>query len=300
MEQWQHYSHVKPGEEMGELVKPGKVAELLAAYGIHPRKSLGQHFLVDGNVLRRQLEAASLSKEHSVLEIGPGLGALTEELLEMAKRVVAVEADESLCRVLMDILGSHPRLSLVQGDSMKTSLGDLFGPEEKVVMVSNLPYNVATPTIFKALREVPGLELLVVTVQRELAERYCASPGKPEYGSVSVKLQHLCEVEKLAVVPPTVFLPPPKVESALVRMTPRRPSPDPDESTIYFHFVDRAFSHRRKTLANNLAGQDGLTRERVFLALDRLGKDPMCRAEQLSPADLYRLFRELSAYLREK
>jgi len=279
---------------MGELVKPGRVAELMATYGIRPRKGLGQHFLVDGNVLRRQLEAASPHGEITVLEVGPGLGALTEELLARARRVVAVEADEALCRALEDTLGRHPHLVLVRGDALRTPLGRLFGPEERVIMVSNLPYNIATPSIFKALLEVPRLELLVVIVQRELADRYCANPGDPDYGAVSAKLQHLCEVKRLALVPPSVFLPPPRVESALAKITPRSPRPSPEDISIIFQFIDRAFSHRRKTLANNLAGWEGHSREAVISALERMGKDPMCRAEQLSPGELHVLFRLLS------
>lgn len=277
---------------MGELVKPKKVAELLSAYGLRPKKSLGQHFLVDGNLLRKHLEAASLSREDTVLEVGPGLGALTEDLLAIAKRVVAVEADENLCRVLEDVLGGHPRLHLVRGDALRIPLGELFRPEERVVMVSNLPYNVATPIIFKALAEVPRLDLLVVTVQRELADRYCAAPGSPDYGAVSVKLQFLCSLERIACLPPSVFLPPPKVESALVRMGTRHVEQDRESITRFFHFVDRAFSHRRKTLANNLASER-YVRERVETALLQLGKDLKCRAEQLSPLELHQLYLEL-------
>ncbi len=277
---------------MGDLAKPKRVVEILSHYGIRPKKRLGQHFLVDGNVLRRQLEVASPTEEDTVLEIGPGLGALTEELLNRAGRVVAVEADEGLCRVLDDILGHHPRLQLVRGDALRTSLRELFSPEERVVMVSNLPYNAATPIIFKVLDEISHLRLAVVTVQKELADRYVAEPGNPAYGAVSAKLQHICEVEKLANVPPTVFLPPPKVESSLVRIKPRCSHFELKAVTIYFQFLEQAFSQRRKTLANNLSA-DNRSRDEVINALIRLGKDPKSRAEQLSPPELYRLYEEL-------
>lgn len=281
---------------MGRLTRASVVAEILERHGLHLTRSLGQHFLVDGNVLRRLLEAADLSPADTVLEIGPGIGTLTEELCGRAGRVVAVEMDRRLLAALAEALGPRPNLEVVEGDAMRVDLTGLVAPGERVVTVSNLPYNVATPLILRLLRELPQMERMVVTVQRELADRYLAQPGSPEYGGVSVKMRFLAEVRRLAYVPPTVFFPPPRVESALLHIR-RRAAPVPGvEAGGFFRFLDAAFASRRKMLVNALSGGRApyCPRGRVEGALAAAGLPPGSRAEELSCDELIAVFQAIA------
>lgn len=194
---------------MGELVKPSVVAEILERHGMRLTRSLGQHFLIDGNTLRRILRTADIGPTDTVLEIGPGIGTLTEELCDLAGRVVAIEMDARLVVILKETLGDRENLELVEGDAMRIDLERLFSEDEPVMVVSNLPYNVATPLILRLLRELPQAGSMTITVQRELADRYIASPGSPAYGGVSAKIRLLAEIQRVGHIPPTVFLPSP-------------------------------------------------------------------------------------------
>ncbi|MEW6553661.1 MAG: 16S rRNA (adenine(1518)-N(6)/adenine(1519)-N(6))-dimethyltransferase RsmA [Actinomycetota bacterium] len=280
---------------MGELARPSVVAEILERHGLRLTRALGQHFLVDGNVLARLVDAAALNERDTVLEIGPGIGTLTEELCARAGRVVAVEMDRRLLSVLDETLGPRTNLEVVAGDAMHVDLPGLFAAGEPVKVVSNLPYNVATPLILRLLRELPQATGMVVTVQRELAERYIAQPGRPAYGGVSVKMRLLGEVRRLAWVPPTVFLPPPRVESAVLRIDRRGGEASRVDIDSFFRFVDAAFSARRKMLVNSLGG--GRTpycaRASVAGALLDAGLPPGTRAEELSCEQLLEMFRRL-------
>jgi 16S rRNA (adenine1518-N6/adenine1519-N6)-dimethyltransferase len=285
---------------MGELARPSVVAEILERHGLRLTRSLGQHFLVDGNVLRRLLEAAELDPEETVLEIGPGIGTLTEELCGHARRVVAVEMDGRLLEVLGETLGSWPNLELVGGDAMRVDLAELFSPGERVKVVSNLPYNVATPLILRLLRKLPQAGSMVVTVQRELADRYLAEPGNPSYGGVSVKIRMLASVRRLAYVPPTVFMPPPRVESAVLRFE-RKDTTEPDvEIESFFRFLNASFSARRKMMVNALSGGrlPYCSRAAAGEALRAAGFPPGARAEELTCEELLAVFREISPLLQ--
>ena len=280
---------------MGELARPSVVAEILERHGLHLTRALGQHFLVDGNVLRRLLDAADLTRRDTVLEIGPGIGTLTEELCARAGRVVAVEMDRRLPAILDETVGSRPNLELVLGDAMRIDLPGLFSPTETVKVVSNLPYNVATPLILRLLRELPQATGMVVTVQRELAERYTAQPSRPAYGGVSVKMRLLSDVRRLAWVPPTVFMPPPRVESAVLRIDRRVvPAPGVDVDS-FFRFVDAAFSARRKMLVNSISGgrTPYCSRTSIERVLIDAGFPPGARAEELTCEELLLIFRKL-------
>jgi 16S rRNA (adenine1518-N6/adenine1519-N6)-dimethyltransferase len=284
---------------MGRLARPSVVAEILERHGLSLTRALGQHFLIDGNVLARLLDAAAVTSEDTVLEIGPGIGTLTEELCGRAGRVVAVEMDRRLLAVLDDILGSRPNLELVEGDAMRVDLGGFFSPVEKVKVVSNLPYNVATPLILRLLRELPQAETMVLTVQRELADRYMAEPGSPAYGGVSVKMSLLADVRRLARVPPTVFLPQPRVDSAVVSIERKGTDVSEAEVETFFRFLNASFSARRKMLVNSLsAGRTPYCpRSQVEAALRSSGFPPSARAEELSCLELLAVFRELSSLL---
>jgi len=282
---------------MGELAKPSVVAEILERHGLRLTRSLGQHFLVDGNVLRRLLLAADLQPGDTALEIGPGIGTLTEELCERAARVVAVEMDRRLIAVLGETLGGRKNLELVEGDALRIDLRRFFSGSERVKVVSNLPYNIATPLILRLLRELPQASSMTVTVQRELADRYLASPGNPTYGGLSVKMRVLSDVQRLAHVPPTVFFPPPRVDSSLLRIARKEAPVSPLEIDSFFHFLNAAFAARRKMLVNALGGGrfPYCPRRRVEKALHGVGFSPGIRAEELSCQELLEVFRRIES-----
>jgi len=284
---------------MGKLARPGVVAELLERHGIRLTRSLGQHFLVDGNVLGRLLASADLQPGDTALEIGPGIGTLTEELCARVERVVAVEMDARLVGILGETLRGRNNLELVHGDAMRLDLKSFFREGERVKVVSNLPYNVATPFILLLLRELPQAESMTVTVQRELADRYLATPGHPAYGGVSVKMEFLAEVSRVAYVPPTVFFPPPRVESCILGIRKKETPLAYPEVEAFFRFLDAAFSARRKMLVNALGGGRAPYCERRAAeeALKSAGFSPSSRAEELSCRELLELFNLLMSQL---
>lgn len=282
---------------MGELAKPSVVTGLLRERGIGLSRRYGQHFLVDGNVLARIVEAAGLGPDDAVLEIGAGAGTLTEELAARAGRVWAVERDPRLVALLKDYFDGASGLTLIPADALALDLAAALPRDRPLKMVSNLPYNVATAVLLKALRELPRLDLLVVLVQRELARRYLAAPGGRDYGVPTLKLNYFCAVSRVMQVPPSVFLPPPRVHSTLLRLERRAPGAGlPDEPDGLFRLIDAAFSQRRKTLANSLeprfraAGGKG----RLEAVMAEMGWDRRLRPEELSLQDFARLHAALS------
>jgi 16S rRNA (adenine1518-N6/adenine1519-N6)-dimethyltransferase len=233
-----------------------QLSDLLTTHGLRPSRALGQNFVIDPNTVRRIVRLAETGPGDRVIEIGPGLGSLTVALAEAGAQVTAVEIDDRLIPVLNAVLGSLP-VRVVQGDALRMNWADLLGPEAGWVLVANLPYNIATPVIATLLDEVPVVDRLVIMVQSEVAERLVARPGHREYGAVSVKVAYWAEANVVARVPPTVFVPRPKVESALVSIR-RRPAPAVDPARVdpelLFRLVRAGFSKRRKMLRRALAG----------------------------------------------
>jgi 16S rRNA (adenine1518-N6/adenine1519-N6)-dimethyltransferase len=252
---------------------------------VHPKKELGQHFLVDENILGVIGRLAELAPDDVVLEIGPGLGILTRYLAERVALVHAVEIDPSLEEHLPPL----PNVRLELGDALRIDLADLDPPPRK--LVSNLPYNVATPIMVESLDGLPSLERWCVMVQREVADRFFAAPGTKEYGAVSVLVQLAAERTGFRPVSRTVFRPAPNVDSALVAFR-RRPLPNlfPEVKRV----VEGAFSHRRKTLPNSLQLAGVATRAETSEALSALGRAPNTRAESLAPQEFVALTRFLS------
>lgn len=245
-----------------------------------PNKDLGQHFLVDDNILGVIGRLAELDPHDVVLEVGPGLGVLTAYLADRVARVHAVELDRSLEPHLTDRLGERANVRIVYGDAMRTDLAALRPAPEK--FVANLPYNVATPLVVESLDGLPSLELWTVMVQREVADRFFARPGTKAYGAVSVLVQLATERTGFHPVSRTVFRPPPNVDSALVAFR-RRELP-----ANYAHVkrvVEAGFSHRRKTLPNSVAHAGLAERERAAEALAAIGRPPETRAEALEPEE---------------
>jgi 16S rRNA (adenine1518-N6/adenine1519-N6)-dimethyltransferase len=264
--------------------------ERLRRFDVRPNRELGQNFLVDSNILGVIERAAELSPEDVVLEVGGGLGVLSEHLAARAEHVHVVEVDRRLEEALRDALAAHPNTTLHLGDALELDLGALDPSPGKVV--ANLPYGIAATALLHTIAELPGCTLWVAMVQREVGERLAAAPGTRAYGAPSVLAQLACRVRVLRPISRTVFHPVPNVDSVLVRMERRGPAPPPQVRSL----VAAAFAHRRKALPRSLAlapGAAAEVRERARAALVEMGHPPDERAERLAPEE----FRELAARL---
>jgi 16S rRNA (adenine1518-N6/adenine1519-N6)-dimethyltransferase len=265
---------------------PRQAAELLARHGLSPRRAFGQNFVVDPNTVRRIARLAGVGAGDHVIEIGPGLGALTRALADTGAEVTAVEIDRGLVAVLQTEVAPLG-VRIIEGDARSLDWPTVLAGADDWVLVANLPYNVATPLIADILDAVPAITRLLVMVQREVAERLAAMPGSRAYGAVSVKVAYWATAEVVGRVPPTVFLPRPKVESALVSIV-RRPRPALDDDVDrhrLFALVRAGFGQRRKMLRRSLAGL--VTPDAFAVA----GIRPEARAEELGVEDWGRLVR---------
>ena len=260
-------------------VTPSVASELLGRYDLRAGVRHGQHFLVDPNTVRRIVRLADIRSDETILEIGPGLGSLTVALAEAARRVVAIEIDRNVARVLEEVLDDVDNVEVVVDDAMDADLSTLLGGDAR--LVANLPYNVATPIFMRVLDDVPEVSGGLVMVQRELGERWTADPGSRAYNAVSVRSRYHADVKIVGDVPRTVFMPPPKVASVLVSFA-RRPSPAVDvrDEAAFFAFVQSAFAHRRKTLRNSLVAA-GKERNIVMHALEEAGIAERARPEDV-------------------
>lgn len=262
---------------------PSQLRALLAAHDIRPSKALGQNFLADANTARRIVRTAGIEGGEHVVEVGPGVGSLTVALADAGAHVRAVELDRHVLPALAEALGDRD-VDVVHADALHVEWPGLLAGAPEWVMVSNLPYNVATPVVVRALETAPTISRYLVMVQREVGERLAAAPGDEHFGAVSVKVAYYADARVVGVVPPTVFVPRPNVESALVRLDRRGAPPvavrDPE---WMFTLVRAGFATRRKTLRRALAG---VVDEAVFA---RAGVDSSTRAETLRLADWARL-----------
>ena len=250
---------------------------------VRPKKQLGQHFLVDENILGVIERLAELAPDDVVLEVGPGLGVLTRRLADRAGHVHAIELDRSLAPHLAEV-AERPNVDVHWGDALQLDLAALEPAPTK--LVANLPYNVATPIVAESLTGLPSVEFWTVMVQREVADRFFASPSTKAYGSVSVLVQLAAERTGFHPVARTVFRPPPNVDSALVAF---RRLPLPDHFGRIKRVVEAAFAHRRKTLPNSLALAGLCSREEAAAALASIGRPPESRAEALTPPEFVAL-----------
>jgi 16S rRNA (adenine1518-N6/adenine1519-N6)-dimethyltransferase len=269
-------------------------------FAIHPDRDLGQNFLIDSNILGVIERAAELTAGDVVLEIGGGLGVLSEYLAERVAHVHVVELDERLREALLDATAAHANIAMHWGDAMSIDLRALDPPPGK--LVANLPYGIAAGALLRSIEQLPSLRSWVAMVQREVGERLAAAPGSGAYGTPSVLAQLVCEVEVLRAIPRTVFLPAPNVDSVLVGLRRRAGAPDAAAtatgltSPALRGLISGGFAHRRKTLAGSLGlsgGAPGRSREQVRAALERLGHPADVRAERLSPEDFRALARIL-------
>jgi 16S rRNA (adenine1518-N6/adenine1519-N6)-dimethyltransferase len=257
---------------------------------LSPKKALGQHFLVDRNVLGVIDRLAALGPDDVVLEVGPGLGVLTTYLADRVRRVHAIELDRGLEPALDDALDGRSNVTLVFGDALRLDLGELDPQPSK--LVANLPYNIATPLVAETLAGAPALRSWCVMVQREVADRFFADPGTKAYGAVSVLVRLHARRTGFHAVSRTVFRPPPNVDSALVAF--QRVAAPPNAERVR-RVVVGAFGHRRKTLANALSLAGVASREHAVAALEAIGRRPDARAEALEPDEFVHLTEALDA-----
>lgn len=273
-----------------DLTSPSTIKELRDRHNFRLSGSLGQNFIADRNVPERIIEGADIGEEDLVIEIGPGIGALTAAAAEIAARVIAIEIDERLIPVLRETLCSFDNVEVVNRDVLKTDIGEIIsGEREKksfsgaVRIIGNLPYYITTPIIMKLLEDDIDADSITVMTQKEVADRIRSGPGSKTYGAISVAVQYYCDVEKVLSVPKEVFVPRPKVESTVLTLRPVRGKrlQLADEKT-FFSCVRAAFAQRRKTLLNSLSAAGGMGKDEVRRILEKTGIDPGRRAETLS------------------
>lgn len=278
------------------LYSPKYIKEILEKHGFRFSKSLGQNFLIDGNIVRKIVDAGDITASDYVIEIGPGMGTLTEELALRAKKVVAIEIDNTLLPILDETLGKYNNVEVVHGDVLKIDIQKLI--EEKldggpVKVVANLPYYVTTPIIAKLIEDNLNLESIIVMVQKEVAERMEAGPGGKEYGSLSLFVNFYSKPEIVVKVPKTVFMPQPKIDSAVIKLTIKKELPDVDK-VQFFKVVKAAFSKRRKTIINSLSTYGfNIEKETIREALEKLNISVDTRAENLSVEDFIKISKTL-------
>lgn len=265
------------------LATPSATLAVLQRHGLATKKSLGQHFLVDDNVVGRILTLAALSPADTVLEVGPGIGTLTVALCGAAGEVVAVERDPDLLPVLAETTASCPRLAVLRADALDVTAEELsapFGPPS--ALVANLPYQVAATVVLRFFQEVPSLTTATVMVQAEVADRMAAEPCSKDYGAYTVKLRLLARPAGRFRVPPGVFLPPPRVDSAVLRLERERRSDPPEVLERAAEVAAAGFAQRRKTLRNSLVAAGRWSREEIDDALASAGISGGRRAETLT------------------
>ena len=267
-----------------DLCNPSEIRSLLKSRGFRFSKAMGQNFLTDSSVPERLAEGAGVDRDCSVLEIGPGIGALTAELSGRAGNVVAVELDRELPAILEITLSGRSNIEIVSGDILRMDLGSLADekmPYGRKLVCANLPYNITTPVLTKLI-DSHLFESITVMIQKEVAERICSSPGTAEYGAFTVYANYHTVPRILFDVPPSSFIPQPKVTSSVIRLDIReRPPVDCPDEKLLFRIVRASFSQRRKTLINGLASAVPLGKEELEAAVVSCGFDAKIRGETL-------------------
>ena len=281
------------------IANPRRTAEIMQRYDIKMKKSLGQNFLTDTNILRKMIQTAEISEHSTVIEIGPGIGALTEFLAIHAGEVYAFEIDQRFITILFDTLQAYTNVTVLNEDILNVDFQseayDSLREAEDLVVVANLPYYITTPIIMHLLNSQLPIQRLVMMMQKEVVERMTADVGTKAYNSLSIAIQNTMETELAFIVPRTVFIPPPNVDSAVLRLT-RRPVPlvDVDDLIAFEAFIQACFTQRRKTLWNNLRTYYMPNQEEhLRQALIDAEIDPQQRAESLTIHDYERLYRAL-------
>ena len=267
------------------LASPRATREVLDRHGLRPRKGYGQNFLVDPNILRKIVEASGIGPEDLVLEVGPGIGTLTQALCQAAGSVLAVEVDSGLLPVLSETLAPYPNVEVWNRDALELDFAVIAREKNRgrpFAVVANLPYYITTPLLLALLESEAPFSSLTVMVQKEVADRISASPGSKDYGALSLAVAYRARAETVFSVPPSCFFPQPKVGSAVVHLTLHAVPPVEGEREEIFRLIRGAFLHRRKNLPNALAMSCGLPKEKTENAMKALGWPTGLRGEALS------------------
>ncbi|MFX3624214.1 MAG: 16S rRNA (adenine(1518)-N(6)/adenine(1519)-N(6))-dimethyltransferase RsmA [Ectobacillus sp.] len=282
---------------MKDIATPNRTKMIIEKYGFSFKKSLGQNFLIDTNVLNRIVDFAEIGPNSGAIEIGPGIGALTEQLAKRAKKVVAFEIDQRLLPILAETLEPYGNTKVIHNDVLKADVNQVIAEEfekgQDLMIVANLPYYVTTPILFKLLEERLPVRGIVVMMQKEVADRITAGPGTKDYGSLSIAIQYYMEAETVMTVPRTVFVPQPNVDSAVIRLLKRsKPLVAVKDEELFFAVVRASFAQRRKTLMNNLSNNlAGAPKDKAILEQVILGAgiDPKRRGETLTIEEFAKL-----------
>ena len=270
------------------LGNPQNTIEVIQKYEFKFQKKFGQNFLIDTHVLDKIIRAANITKDDMVLEIGPGIGTMTQYLAEAAGKVIAVEIDRNLIPILEETLADYDNVRVINEDVLKVDLKKLADEENggrPVKVVANLPYYITTPIIMGLFENGVPLESITVMVQKEVADRMQTGPGNKDYGALSLAVQYYADPYIVANVPPNCFMPRPKVGSAVIRLTRHsNPPVEVKDEKLMFEIIRASFNQRRKTLANGLNNSDKLnfSKEKITEVIEKLGKGPSVRGEALT------------------
>ena len=284
------------------LGNPQNTIEVLQKYGFSFQKKFGQNFLIDTHVLDKIIASANITKEDMVLEIGPGIGTMTQYLAYAARKVVAVEIDKALIPILEDTLSAYDNVTVINEDVLKVDINKLaeeYNGGKPIKVVANLPYYITTPIIMGLYESHVPIESITVMVQKEVADRMQTGPGSKDYGALSLAVQYYAEPYIVANVPPNCFMPRPNVGSAVIRLTSHKEPPvQVENEKLMFQIIRASFNQRRKTLQNGLNNSPEIpySKEKILEAIERMGLPATVRGEALSLAQ----FAELSDILGEK
>lgn len=279
---------------------PQNTIEILQKYNFSFQKKFGQNFLIDTHVLDKIIRAADINKEDMVLEIGPGIGTMTQFLAEAAGKVAAVEIDKNLIPILKETLGGYENVRIINDDVLKLDIFSLVSGENQgrpVKVVANLPYYITTPIIMGLFEEHVPVESITVMVQKEVADRMQTGPGNKDYGALSLAVQYYAKPYIVANVPPNCFIPRPKVGSAVIRLTcHEKPPVEVKDERLMFDIIRASFNQRRKTLANGLNNSDKIAfpKEAIMEAIEQLGRGASVRGESLTLEEFARLSNSLA------
>lgn len=291
-----------------DIATPSRTNQILKKYGLSMKKSLGQNFLIEPSILTKMIEAGEIDKETSVIEIGPGIGALTERLARAAKKVVSFEVDQRLKPILKNELAAYDNVEIIFQDILQANVKEViverFDPEDRIVVAANLPYYITTPIIMSFIEANLPIDVFVMMMQKEVAQRMTAQPSSKNYGSLTVAIDYYTEAEISFIVPKTVFIPQPNVDSAVLRLARREePKVAVTDEKLFFQLTRGSFQQRRKTLWNNLMSLFGKTdeiKELLKAALEASNIDGSRRAETLSIEEFAQLANELSLLENKK
>ncbi|MEC5302505.1 MULTISPECIES: 16S rRNA (adenine(1518)-N(6)/adenine(1519)-N(6))-dimethyltransferase RsmA [Staphylococcus] len=290
--------------EYKDIATPTRTKALLNQYGFNFKKSLGQNFLIDVNIIHNIIETSDINEHTGVIEIGPGMGSLTEQLAKNAKKVVAFEIDQRLIPVLEDTMEPYDNVTVINEDILKADIAhyvaEHFSECEKIMVVANLPYYITTPILLNLMQQSLPIDGYVVMMQKEVGERLNAQVGTKAYGSLSIVAQYYTETSKVLTVPKAVFLPPPNVDSIVVKLMKRStPIVTVDDENKFFKMTKAAFGQRRKTINNNYQSLflNGKANKQMILEwLEASGIDPRRRGETLSIKEFAHLYNELKNF----